>query len=129
MNTNATVNTFPAFAAHLLGILLVVAAVALALGVKLPLITSYRTAIILLLVAGLVICPMGGIGRVAAANAWAHPVSILGYLLAAVILVVGGAYLLGKPLPLLSGDRAYVLTISGLLLAKILLTQLHPLLR
>ena len=88
-----------------LGILLVVAAVALALGVKLPLITSYRTAIILLLVAGLVICPMGGIGRVAAAYAWAHPVSILGYLLAAVILVVGGAYLLGKPLPLLSGDR------------------------
>ncbi len=126
MNANPAANSLPSLMAHALGLLVVGAAVAVALGIKLPLITSQRAAIIALLVVGLVICPIGGIGRVATANAWAHPISILGYLLAALILVVGGAYLLGKPLPLISGDRAYVLTIGGLIFAKIILTQLHP---
>ena len=126
MNANPAANTFPSLAAHVLGLLVVVAAVAVVLGVKLPVIIGPRAAIIALLVVGLVVCTIGGIGRVAAANAWAHPISILGYLLAALIVVVGGAYLLGRPLPLISGDRAYVLTISGLMFAKIILTLLHP---
>ncbi len=129
MNANSAVNTFPALAAHLLGILLVAAAVAFAFGVKVPLVGSYRAALVLLLVVGVVICPLGGIGRVSAANAWAHPISIIGYLLGALLLVIGGAYLLGRPLPLISGERVYVLVISGLILAKIVLTQLHPSLR
>ncbi len=129
MNANPAANSFPSLMALVLGLLAVVAAVAIAVGIKLPVIASHRAAIIVLLVVGLVICPIGGIGRVAAAHAWAHPISILSYLLAALILVVGGAYLLGKPLPLVSGDRAYLLTIAGLIFAKIALTQLHSLLR
>jgi hypothetical protein len=129
MNANPAANAFPSLTAHVLGLLAVAAAVAIALGAKLPVITSHRAAILGLLVVGLVICPIGGIGRVAAANAWAHPISILSYLLAALIVVVGGAYMLGKPLPLISGDRAYLLTIAGLIFAKIALTQLHSLLR
>ena len=129
MNANPTVNSFPALAAHLLGILLVAAAVAFALGVRLPLITSYRAAFIVLLVAGLISCTIGGIGQVSAANAWAHPISIVGFVLGALLLVVGAAYLLGRPLPLISGDRAYLFAFTGILLAKIILTQLHPLLR
>ena len=129
MNANPTVNAFPAVLAHLFGILLVMGAAGFVLGVKVPLMASHRAAILLLLVAGFVICSIGGIGRVAAAHDWAHPISILGYLLGAAILVVGGAYLLGRPLPLISGDRAYVLTISGMILAKIVLTQVHGLLR
>lgn len=129
MNANPTVNSVPALAAHLLGILLVAAAVAFALGVRLPLITSSRAALIVLLVAGLISCTIGGIGQVSAANAWAHPISIVGYVLGALLLVVGAAYLLGRPLPLISGDRAYLFAFSGILLAKIILTQLHPLLR
>ena len=129
MNANPAANSFPAVTAHLLGILLVLAAVAFTLGVKLPFISTYRAVIIVLLIGGLVICPVGGLGRVAAANAWTHPLSIMGYLLAALIVVVGGAYLLGRPLPVISGDRAYVLAISGLIFAKIILTQLHAMLR
>ena len=129
MNANPAVNTFPALAAHLAGILLVAAAAAFAFGVRLPMVTSYRAIIIVLLVVGMVICPIGGIGRVSAANAWAHPVSILGYLLGVLILVIAGAFLLGRPLPLISGERTYVLVISGLALLKIVLTQLHPSLR
>ena len=129
MNANPAANTFPSLTAHVLGLLVVVVAVAVALGVKLPVITSHRAAIIALLVVGLVICPIGGIGRVAAANAWAHPISIVGYVLGALLLVMGAAYLLGRPLPLISGDRAYVFAFSGILLAKIILTQLHPLIR
>ncbi len=129
MNANPAVNTFPALAAHLAGILLVAAALAFALGARPPVVGSYRAAILLLLLVGMLICPIGGIGRVSAANAWAHPISILGYLLGVLILVIAGAFLLGRPLPLISGDRACVLVLTGLILVKIILTQLHPLLR
>ncbi len=129
MNATPAVNTVPALAAHLAGILLVAAAVAFALGARPPMVTSSRAVIILLLLVGMVICTIGGIGRVSAANAWAHPISILGYLLGVLILVIAGAFLLGRPLPLISGDRACVLVLTGLILVKIILTQLHPLLR
>jgi len=129
MNANPSVNSLPTLGAHLLGFLLVAGAMAFSMGVKLPFITSYRTAWILLLVAGLVICPIGGIGRVSAAKSWAHPVSILGYLVGALLLVIGGVVLLGRPLPLLNGDRAYLIAISGLMALKLILTQLHPLIR
>jgi hypothetical protein len=129
MNANTTVNQFSALGIQLLGILLVICAVAFILGVKLPFITSYRVATIILLVAGLVVCSIGGLGRVSAANAWFHPISILGYLVGVLILIIAGASLIGKQLPMINGERASFMAFTGLIILKMILTQLHPLIR
>ena len=57
-------------------------------GKKVPLLSSIRLDIVLLVIIGMVICAQGGIGRVAAASQWAHPLAIAGYILGGLILLV-----------------------------------------
>jgi SAM-dependent methyltransferase len=44
--------------------------------------------IILLVIIGMTICTQGGIGRVAATGQWTHPLSIIGYILGGLILLI-----------------------------------------
>ena len=55
-------------------------------GKKLPLLSNLRFDIILLVVLGMIICTLGGIGRVAAQNAWTHPLAILASIIGVAIL-------------------------------------------
>jgi hypothetical protein len=96
-------------------------------GVKMPLIVNEKSAIIALLVLGMAACAPG-IGRVSAVNGWAHPVSILGYLVGALIFVVAGAALMGKSLPLVADGRAALIAVLALMVVKYILTLAHPLL-
>jgi hypothetical protein len=112
----------------LLTILVVGVAVAVIAGVKLPLLTTYKAGLVFLLIAGLAACAPG-IGRVAAVGGWAHPVSILGYIVGVLILVILIAGLMGKPLPLIADSRSALIAATALMAVKWLLTQVHPLLR
>ena len=49
-------------------------------GSALPLFSNLKVNLAILLVLGMAICAQGGIGRVAAAGQWAHPLAILGLL-------------------------------------------------
>ena len=51
-------------------------------------IATIGTPFILLVLIGMAICAQGGIGRVAALGVWSHPLSILGYLLGGLILLI-----------------------------------------
>ena len=127
MNASTASPTYNPAADNLLGILTLLLVAAVLAGLKLPLISSYRTALVALLVIGMATCMAGGIGRVAAVNAWAHPLSILGYIVGGLILVIAAAALMGKPLPLISGDRAAFIAIAVLIASKWVLSQIHGL--
>jgi hypothetical protein len=96
-------------------------------GRKIPFISSDRMALIVLVVLGMTMCARG-IGRVAAQGEWAHPLAIVGYLLGALILVVAGALLIGKPLPLITTTRQAILAVAVLSGAKLVVSALHRLL-
>jgi hypothetical protein len=128
MNTSISVSHNSMLPGALLTLLVAGVSVAVIAGVKLPLLTNYKAGLIFLLIAGMAVCAPG-IGRVAAVGGWAHPVSILGYLLGVAILVILIAGLMGKPLPLINSERSALIAATALVVVKMLLTLVHPLLR
>src|SRR5512146_2787667 len=82
-----------------LGILVALLIFAVFTGRKVPLLTTDRSALIALVIIGMLMCSQGGIGRVSASGAWLHPFSIIGYVLGAVIILIGIAAFFGKNLP------------------------------
>lgn len=79
-----------------------------------------RFALIGVTVLGLAACSPG-VGRVAASGAWLSIAGVLGSLLGAVVLVVVGARLLGRSLPLVTTDRAAIVAVVAVGLAKALI--------
>ena len=124
MKANAISSTGRSTATICLGILAAALAFALLTDRKVPLISSDRAGLIVLVVIGMAMCT-SGIGRVATAGAWAHPSSIIGYLLGALILVVAGAAILGRPLPLVSGVHQAIIAVSALGVLKLVVSVLH----
>ena len=107
-----------------LGVLATLLVVGTLVGRKVPFISGERAALIVLVVLGMTMCTRG-IGRVAAQGAWTHPLSILGYVLGALMLVIAGALLIGKPLPLITTTRHAILAIGLLTAAKLVFSTLH----
>jgi hypothetical protein len=97
-------------------------------GKRVPLISNFRIAMAVLLVLGLTMCTTGGIGRVSALGQWTHPLSILGYLLGALILVIGLATVFGLKLPYIQSEVQAVIIVSILTVAKIVESVIHSLL-
>jgi hypothetical protein len=97
-------------------------------GKKAPLLTSVRADMVILLVLGMAICAQGGIGRVAATNAWGHPLSIVGYVLGVAILFVAAAVIFHFKVPFIQNDQAGLLIVAGLMVAKIANSVVHSLL-
>ena len=90
-----------------------------------PLLTNIKVDIILLIVIGMTICSQGGIGRVTAAGQWTRPLSILGYVLGGLILLVAAAGLLGWKLPLVETDQKALLAMAVLVTIKFANSFLH----
>jgi hypothetical protein len=107
-----------------LGVLAALLVLATLTGRRIPFVSSDRAALIVLVVLGMAMCARG-IGRVAAVGEWAHPLSILGYLVGALILVIAVASLAGKPLPLISSIQQAILAVALLSAAKLVLSALH----
>jgi nucleoside recognition membrane protein YjiH len=109
-----------------MGLLAAAVLVVLLTGVKVPLLSNLRISLVVVVVLGMAMCA-SGIGRMAAANQWGHPLSIVGYLLGALILIVAAAAFFGLKLPFIVGDRQALVTIGILIAAKVLNSIVHSL--
>lgn len=97
-------------------------------GRKVPLLSNPRADIILLVIIGMTMCTQGGIGRVAAAGQWTHPLSILGYLLGGLILLITLFVFTGWKLPFIANDGQALLAIAILAGLKVVNAVTHYLL-
>lgn len=97
-------------------------------GKRVPLLSNVRADILLLVIIGMTICSQGGIGRVAATGEWTHPLSILGYLLGGLILIITLAVFVGWKLPFIANDQQALLAIAILASLKVVNAVTHYLL-
>ena len=97
-------------------------------GKKIPLLSNVRVDIILLVIIGMTICTQGGIGRIATTGQWAHPLSIIGYLLGGLILIITLAVFVGWKLPFIANDGQALLAIAILASLKVINAVTHYLL-
>jgi len=114
----------------IIGLALLFAAVTFvgATGKKVPLLSNVRVDIILLVIIGMTICSQGGIGRVAATGQWTHPLSIIGYILGGLILIITLAVFVGWKLPYIANDQQALLAIAILASLKVVNAVTHFLL-
>jgi hypothetical protein len=97
-------------------------------GKKVPLLSNVRADIILLVLIGMAICTQGGIGRVAATGEWSHPLSIVGYILGGLILLITLAVFAGWKLPYIQTDQQALLALAILACLKVVNAMTHYLL-
>jgi len=95
---------------------------------KVHLLSNVLIDIILLVVIGMTICTQGGIGRIAATGEWSHPLSILGYILGGLILLITLAVFVGWKLPYIQNDQQALLAIAILAGLKVVNAVTHYLL-
>lgn len=97
-------------------------------GKKVPLLSNVRVDIVLLVIIGMSIYTLGGIGRIATTGQWSHPLSIIGYILGGLILLVTLAVFVGWKLPFIANDGQALLAIAILASLKIVNAVTHYLL-
>jgi hypothetical protein len=114
----------------IIGLALLAAAIVFvgATGRKVPLLSNIRVDIVLLVIIGMAICTQGGIGRIAATGEWMHPLSIIGYLLGGLILLITLAVFAGWKLPYIQNDQQALLAIAILAGLKVINAVTHYLL-
>ncbi|HET9914778.1 MAG TPA: hypothetical protein VFQ13_23000 [Anaerolineales bacterium] len=114
----------------ILGLALLAAVVVLigVTGKKVPVLSNIRVDVILLVIIGMAMCTQGGIGRVAATGQWSHPLSIVGYLLGGMILLITLAVFVGWKLPFIQNDQQALIVIAILAGLKVLNAVTHYLL-
>ncbi|MBE0671017.1 MAG: hypothetical protein IH588_10545 [Anaerolineales bacterium] len=95
---------------------------------KVPLLSNIRVDIVLLVIIGMTICSQGGIGRVAATGQWTHTLSIIGYLLGGLILLIALAVFVGWKLPFIANDQQALFAIAILASLKVVNAVTHYLL-
>lgn len=128
MKTNSSIFSFTNLIAIGLAILAGVLVFAVLTGRKIPLIEGDRTALIVLFVIGFVMCSFG-IGRVSATGQWAHPLSIIGYLLGALIMLFAAAGIFGFRFLFVNDPRSAIIVVAILMAAKVVLTFVHMLIK
>lgn len=111
----------------IIGLALLFAAVVFigATGKKVPVLSNVRVDIILLVIIGMTMCTQGGIGRVAATGQWSHPLSIIGYILGGLILLITLAVFVGWKLPYIQTDQQALIAIAILAGLKVVTAVTH----
>lgn len=125
MKTNTMSTSGTNLVVIVLGILVALLIFAVLTGRKVPLLPSDRSALLALVIIGMLMCSQGGIGRVSASGAWWHPFSIIGYVLGAVIILIGIAALFGKNLPPLTSYYQSFTVVAVIAAIKLVLTTIH----
>jgi hypothetical protein len=115
--------------AVLVGIVAALVAAAVVMGIRLPLISSVRTGLLAFIVLGMAMCGLGGIGRVGDLGHWLHPLTILGYVLGAVILIIAASVWFGFGLPYMHSEMQALTVVLMLTASKIALALAHAALR
>jgi hypothetical protein len=85
---------------------------------------SEKTVLLVITLVGMAFCATG-IGQVAARGEWLHPLSILAYIVGALVLLVAGAALFDIRLPWIDSTRAAIIAVTALALVKVALTFVH----
>ncbi len=127
MKTNATSASGTNLVVIVLGILIAFLIFMALTGRKVPLLSSERAILLAVVVIGMFICSQVGIGRVSAIGAWWHPLSILGYVLGAIIVLIGIAALFGRNLPPLTSYHQSIAAVATIAVLKIVLSTVHRL--
>jgi hypothetical protein len=99
-----------------------------ATGKRVPLLSNTRVDIVLLVILGMSICTQAGIGRIAATGQWSHPLSIVGYVLGGLILLITLAVFAGWKLPYIQTDQQALIAIASLAGLKVVNAVTHYLL-
>ncbi len=94
-------------------------------GIRVPLLSNPLVDLSILVVIGMAMCAEGGIGRVAALNQWTHPLSIIGYVLGVLILLVAAAAFIGWKLPLVQNPTEALLAVGILGGVKVAVSAIH----
>jgi hypothetical protein len=95
------------------------------IGKTVPLLSNVRLDIILLVIIGMAICTLGGIGRIAATGEWSHPLSIVGYILGGLILIITLAVFAGWRLPYIQNEQQALIAIAILMSLKVVNAVTH----
>ena len=98
------------------------------IGMQFPMIANDRTSLIALGFIGMVLCSQG-IGRIAEDSRWTHPISLLGMLIGALIMILWIGRLFNFDLPYASSDSQAILTMGVLMGAKFLLARSYAFFR
>jgi hypothetical protein len=127
MKTNTAATSGINMFVVVLGILAALVAFAVLTGKKAPFLASERAALLAFVVIGMFICSQAGVGQVAARGAWWHPLSIVGYLLGAAIIVIGIAALFGRNIPPLTSYYQSFAAVVVIAVIKLVMTTIHRL--
>ena len=105
----------PLIALGLVEVVIVIAALA---RIQLPLLVDYRSALVAFVVVGMAMCAMGmGITQ----YGWVNPFNLVGILIGVVTLAIAAAAFFGAHLPLIADERAAILVIAALMVAKVVI--------
>ena len=99
-----------------------------ATGKRVPLLSNIRVDIVLLVILGMSICTQAGIGRIATTGQWSHPLSIVGYILGGLILLITLAVFVGWKFPYIQTDQQALMAIAILAGLKVVNAVTHYLL-
>ena len=92
---------------------------------RVPFLSNTRIDIMLVVAIGMAICSQCGIGRIAATKQWLHPLSIVGYILGGLILLVALAVVANWELPFIQNDQQAFFTILILACLKMANAMMH----
>ncbi len=95
---------------------------------RVPFLSNTRVDVILLVVIGMAICSQCGIGRIAATKQWSHPLSIVGYILGVLILLITLAVFVGWEIPFIQTGQQALIAITILVCLKMVNSATHHLL-
>ncbi len=126
MNTERSQTSSSTIVVVILGIVAILLAVVVATGsnLTLPIISTYRAALIAMTVVGVAMCAVGGIGPYVSKYGWSNPMTILGTIIGVLTILVVGAILLGVQLPIITDDRAAFIFVTGVVVLKLVINGL-----
>lgn len=84
-----------------------------------------RVAFWVLFAVGLTMCAMGPLGH-GASYGWWNIRHIVGYILGAIILLLGAAVLFNVAVPGIASDRTAMMALAGLMVVKVGVAALYP---
>jgi hypothetical protein len=97
-------------------------------GKKIPFIQGDRAALLVLFIVGFSMCGLG-ISRISATGQWAHPLTIIGYLLGVAAILFAAAGYFGFPILAVHDPRGAIIAVSILMAAKLVLSIVHSLIQ
>ena len=95
-------------------------------GMKIPLITSDRTALLAIFLIGFAMCGLG-ISRISATGQWSHPLTIIGYVLGLLAMLFAAAGYFGSHFAFVHDPRGAMIAVLAVIMLKLFLAIVHRL--